>query len=83
MICELTLVRLGGFVPQIGRGEGGGRGGGFKELPPTTFLRFKLLKIYFGNSHFIPSLFNFHLVSNNMVSYDVIIASLLSNFWVL
>ena len=60
--------------------------GGIEIIPslglPVTFLQLKLLRRYFDNSKFVPSLFNFCLVSNDMTSYDVTMTLLLSKYWV-
>ena len=49
---------------------------GLKQPPPTTILQLMILRRCFDNSQFISSLFNFHLTSIRVTSYDAIIALL-------
>ena len=72
----LNPIQTGCFLLSLDLGIGEG----LKEPPPVTFFQLKLSRTYFDNSQFIPSLFNFHLASNDMTSNDVTITSLLSKF---
>ena len=44
-------------------------GWGISGPTPRTFLQLMILRRYFDNSQFIPSLLNLHHVSNSMKSY--------------